>query len=157
MLHSSKSFYCNRPLPYVSTSIYLAALPFVWKSEDQLPSVFFGRMLKGFWSFSFGAFYIWILEFPKLLPQTSLTIGVFQLFTQSSLFLFFYQSYFFDTRILMNGEEAPSDGCCRLCGKIGHYVRNCPRSRKSKRKNNKSKWMYVIRIIESDVKFELTL
>ncbi|KAM4872373.1 terminal uridylyltransferase 4 isoform 2-T3 [Thomomys bottae] len=35
--------------------------------------------------------------------------------------------YFFDSRVLTDGELAPNDRCCRVCGKIGHYMKDCPK------------------------------
>ncbi|XP_072580046.1 terminal uridylyltransferase 4 isoform X2 [Vulpes vulpes] len=37
--------------------------------------------------------------------------------------------YFFDSRVLTDGELAPNDRCCRVCGKIGHYMKDCPKRR----------------------------
>ncbi|XP_076812263.1 terminal uridylyltransferase 7-like isoform X3 [Clavelina lepadiformis] len=45
--------------------------------------------------------------------------------------------YFFDPTILTDGEEVPNDRCCRICGKIGHFVRDCPKNKRS-RKNKES-------------------
>ncbi|XP_045333350.1 terminal uridylyltransferase 4 isoform X12 [Leopardus geoffroyi] len=39
--------------------------------------------------------------------------------------------YFFDSRVLTDGELAPNDRCCRVCGKIGHYMKDCPKRRSS--------------------------
>ncbi|KAG7487658.1 hypothetical protein MATL_G00025850 [Megalops atlanticus] len=44
--------------------------------------------------------------------------------------------YFFDSKVLTDGELAPNDRCCRVCGKIGHYLRDCPKKRRVKRKEN---------------------
>nr|XP_009858669.1 terminal uridylyltransferase 4 isoform X1 [Ciona intestinalis] len=44
--------------------------------------------------------------------------------------------YFFDANILMDGEEAPNDRCCRVCGKIGHFVRDCPRKKRRRGQDN---------------------
>ncbi|KAM8931073.1 terminal uridylyltransferase 4 isoform 2-T2 [Pelodytes ibericus] len=44
--------------------------------------------------------------------------------------------YFFDSKVLTDGEHAPNDRCCRLCGKIGHYMKDCPKRRRVKRKEN---------------------
>lgn len=38
--------------------------------------------------------------------------------------------YFFDSRVLTDGELAPNDRCCRVCGKIGHYMKDCPKRRR---------------------------
>ncbi|KAM9251330.1 terminal uridylyltransferase 7 isoform 2-T2 [Cariama cristata] len=38
--------------------------------------------------------------------------------------------YFFDPEVLTEGELAPNDRCCRTCGKIGHFVKDCPMRRK---------------------------
>ncbi|XP_039606542.1 terminal uridylyltransferase 7-like [Polypterus senegalus] len=44
--------------------------------------------------------------------------------------------YFFDPDVLTEGEEAPSDRCCRICGKIGHFMKDCPSRRKSRRRQD---------------------
>uniref|UniRef100_A0A673N9B0 CCHC-type domain-containing protein n=1 Tax=Sinocyclocheilus rhinocerous TaxID=307959 RepID=A0A673N9B0_9TELE len=44
--------------------------------------------------------------------------------------------YFFDSKVLTDGELAPNDRCCRICGKIGHYMKDCPKRRRMKRKEN---------------------
>lgn len=36
------------------------------------------------------------------------------------------QEYFFDPEVLTEGEVAPNDRCCRVCGKIGHFLKDCP-------------------------------
>ena len=35
------------------------------------------------------------------------------------------QDYLFDSEILTDGAP-PNDRGCRMCGKIGHFVRECP-------------------------------
>uniref|UniRef100_A0A674BUI2 RNA uridylyltransferase n=1 Tax=Salmo trutta TaxID=8032 RepID=A0A674BUI2_SALTR len=45
--------------------------------------------------------------------------------------------YFFDSKVLTDGELAPNDRCCRVCGKIGHYMKDCPKRRRGMRKNEK--------------------
>ncbi|XP_077450740.1 terminal uridylyltransferase 4 isoform X2 [Stigmatopora argus] len=44
--------------------------------------------------------------------------------------------YFFDVKVLTDGELAPNDRCCRICGKIGHYMKDCPKKRRIKKKEN---------------------
>ncbi|EMP33566.1 Terminal uridylyltransferase 4 [Chelonia mydas] len=44
--------------------------------------------------------------------------------------------YFFDSKVLTDGELAPNDRCCRVCGKIGHYMKDCPKRRRLKKKEN---------------------
>nr|XP_033477642.1 terminal uridylyltransferase 4 isoform X2 [Epinephelus lanceolatus] len=44
--------------------------------------------------------------------------------------------YFFDSKVLTDGELAPNDRCCRICGKIGHYMKECPKRRRMKKKEN---------------------
>uniref|UniRef100_A0A8C5R7R4 Terminal uridylyl transferase 4 n=1 Tax=Leptobrachium leishanense TaxID=445787 RepID=A0A8C5R7R4_9ANUR len=44
--------------------------------------------------------------------------------------------YFFDSKVLTDGEHAPNDRCCRVCGKIGHYMKDCPKRRRIKKKEN---------------------
>nr|XP_034350566.1 terminal uridylyltransferase 7-like [Arvicanthis niloticus] len=34
--------------------------------------------------------------------------------------------YFFDPDVLTEGEPTPNDRCCRICGKIGHFIKDCP-------------------------------
>ena len=41
---------------------------------------------------------------------------------------------YFTSAILTDGEEVPNDRCCRTCGKIGHFSKDCPRSRKNIKK-----------------------
>ncbi|XP_005061003.1 PREDICTED: terminal uridylyltransferase 7 [Ficedula albicollis] len=41
--------------------------------------------------------------------------------------------YFFDPEVLTEGELAPNDRCCRTCGKIGHFMKDCPMRRKVRR------------------------
>ncbi|XP_047197197.1 terminal uridylyltransferase 4 [Hippoglossus stenolepis] len=40
--------------------------------------------------------------------------------------------YFFDPEVLTEGEVAPNDRCCRICGKIGHFMKDCPLRKRSK-------------------------
>ncbi|KAJ8357285.1 hypothetical protein SKAU_G00200790 [Synaphobranchus kaupii] len=44
--------------------------------------------------------------------------------------------YFFDSKVLTDGELAPNDRCCRICGKIGHYMKDCPKRRRIKKKES---------------------
>ncbi|CAH2310847.1 terminal uridylyltransferase 4 isoform X2 [Pelobates cultripes] len=44
--------------------------------------------------------------------------------------------YFFDSKVLTDGEHAPNDRCCRVCGKIGHYMKDCPKRKRIKKKEN---------------------
>ncbi|XP_065804877.1 terminal uridylyltransferase 7 [Labrus bergylta] len=37
-----------------------------------------------------------------------------------------HMEYFFDPEVLTEGEVAPNDRCCRICGKIGHFMKDCP-------------------------------
>ncbi|XP_056232082.1 terminal uridylyltransferase 7 [Seriola aureovittata] len=47
--------------------------------------------------------------------------------------------YFFDPEVLTEGEVAPNDRCCRICGKIGHFMKDCPMRRKSKHRRDPEK------------------
>eukprot|EP00062_Callorhinchus_milii_P021855 gi/632979026/ref/XP_007906239.1/ PREDICTED: terminal uridylyltransferase 7 isoform X2 [Callorhinchus milii] len=49
-----------------------------------------------------------------------------------------FLEYFFDPEILTEGEVAPNDRCCRICGKIGHFMKDCPMRRcKTRRRENR--------------------
>ena len=48
------------------------------------------------------------------------------------------QQYFFNPQFLNNGDIAPSDRNCRVCGKIGHIAKDCPLS-KANRKAEKQR------------------
>uniref|UniRef100_A0A1A7WHH6 Zinc finger, CCHC domain containing 6 n=1 Tax=Iconisemion striatum TaxID=60296 RepID=A0A1A7WHH6_9TELE len=44
--------------------------------------------------------------------------------------------YFFDAAVLTGGELAPNDRCCRICGKIGHYMKECPMRKKGRHRRD---------------------
>uniref|UniRef100_A0A8C9TX98 RNA uridylyltransferase n=1 Tax=Scleropages formosus TaxID=113540 RepID=A0A8C9TX98_SCLFO len=44
--------------------------------------------------------------------------------------------YFFDPEVLTEGELAPNDRCCRICGKVGHFMKDCPLRRKMRHKHD---------------------
>ncbi|NWR71774.1 TUT7 uridylyltransferase, partial [Centropus unirufus] len=44
--------------------------------------------------------------------------------------------YFFDPGVLTEGELAPNDRCCRICGKIGHFMKDCPMRRKLRQRHD---------------------
>ncbi|KAL2092115.1 hypothetical protein ACEWY4_011913 [Coilia grayii] len=48
--------------------------------------------------------------------------------------------YFFDPEVLTEGEVAPNDRCCRICGKIGHFVKDCPMRKKSRNRRISNDW-----------------
>uniref|UniRef100_A0AAY5KK47 CCHC-type domain-containing protein n=1 Tax=Esox lucius TaxID=8010 RepID=A0AAY5KK47_ESOLU len=48
--------------------------------------------------------------------------------------------YFFDPEVLTGGELAPNDRCCRICGKIGHFMKDCPMRRKSRQRREQEDW-----------------
>ncbi|XP_068559289.1 terminal uridylyltransferase 7 [Cebidichthys violaceus] len=47
--------------------------------------------------------------------------------------------YFFDPEALTEGEVAPNDRCCRICGKIGHFMKDCPMRKKSRHRRDSEK------------------
>ncbi|MEQ2202530.1 hypothetical protein XENOCAPTIV_005312, partial [Xenoophorus captivus] len=50
-----------------------------------------------------------------------------------------FSEYFFDSKVLTDGELAPNDRCCRICGKIGHYMKDCPKRRRLVKKKENEK------------------
>uniref|UniRef100_A0A8C7X1U5 CCHC-type domain-containing protein n=1 Tax=Oryzias sinensis TaxID=183150 RepID=A0A8C7X1U5_9TELE len=36
-----------------------------------------------------------------------------------------HMEYFFDPEVLTEGQVAPNDRCCRICGKVGHFMKDC--------------------------------
>uniref|UniRef100_A0A8C7FSN0 Terminal uridylyl transferase 7 n=1 Tax=Oncorhynchus kisutch TaxID=8019 RepID=A0A8C7FSN0_ONCKI len=44
------------------------------------------------------------------------------------------KEFFFDPEVLTEGQLAPNDRCCRICGKIGHFMKDCPMRRKSRQR-----------------------
>lgn len=47
--------------------------------------------------------------------------------------------YFFDPDVLTEGEVAPNDRCCRICGKIGHFMKDCPLRKRSRHRHDSEK------------------
>jgi len=45
-----------------------------------------------------------------------------------------YAEALFSASLLTDGDEVPNDRCCRICGKIGHFVKDCPLSRQNRNK-----------------------
>uniref|UniRef100_A0A673WTZ1 Terminal uridylyltransferase 7-like n=1 Tax=Salmo trutta TaxID=8032 RepID=A0A673WTZ1_SALTR len=45
-----------------------------------------------------------------------------------------HMEFFFDPEVLTEGQLAPNDRCCRICGKIGHFMKDCPMRRKSRQR-----------------------
>ncbi|XP_059405665.1 terminal uridylyltransferase 7 isoform X1 [Carassius carassius] len=41
--------------------------------------------------------------------------------------------YFFDPEVLTEGKLAPNDRCCRICGKIGHFMKDCSMRKRQRR------------------------
>ena len=54
-------------------------------------------------------------------------------FTQGHKHLITLQDYFFDVELLTDGKP-PNDRGCRMCGKIGHLVKDCPNRPGNKRR-----------------------
>ncbi|XP_041643234.1 terminal uridylyltransferase 7 [Cheilinus undulatus] len=50
-----------------------------------------------------------------------------------------HMEYFFDPEVLTEGEVAPNDRCCRICGKIGHFMKDCPMRKKSRQRRDSDK------------------
>lgn len=49
--------------------------------------------------------------------------------------------YFFDPEVLTEGEVAPNDRCCRICGKIGHFMKDCPMRKKIRQRQDRENRM----------------
>ncbi|CAM9173599.1 unnamed protein product, partial [Lampetra fluviatilis] len=41
-----------------------------------------------------------------------------------------FMEYLLSAELLTDGEVAPNDRCCRICGKIGHFMKDCPKKRR---------------------------
>ncbi|XP_041854762.1 terminal uridylyltransferase 4 isoform X2 [Melanotaenia boesemani] len=50
-----------------------------------------------------------------------------------------HMEYFFDPEVLTEGEVAPNDRCCRICGKIGHFMKDCPMRKKARHRRDSEK------------------
>ncbi|XP_031426923.1 terminal uridylyltransferase 7 [Clupea harengus] len=51
--------------------------------------------------------------------------------------------YFYDPEVLTEGEVAPNDRCCRICGKIGHFVKDCPIRKKTRSRRGGDDWEHT--------------
>ncbi|KAM6945034.1 terminal uridylyltransferase 7 [Lycodopsis pacificus] len=58
--------------------------------------------------------------------------------------------YFFDPAVLTEGEVAPNDRCCRICGKIGHFMKDCPMRKKSRHRRDSEKRLEHLRETAED-------
>ncbi|CAH1242765.1 ZCCHC11 [Branchiostoma lanceolatum] len=45
--------------------------------------------------------------------------------------------YLFDAEVLTDGAQPPTDRCCRICGKIGHFMKDCPKRRTGKKEKKR--------------------
>lgn len=64
------------------------------------------------------------------------------------VFFVLLQDYFFDSKVLTDGELAPNDRCCRICGKIGHYMKDCPKRRRLSSQHSQK---YYEQLLESSL------
>lgn len=79
-----------------------------------------------------------VKTFPPVYPSQMVSIccvnAIFALLWWKQALKLFYlhllQEYFFDPEVLTEGEVAPNDRCCRICGKIGHFMKDCPMRKK---------------------------
>ncbi|KAK3609162.1 hypothetical protein CHS0354_011348 [Potamilus streckersoni] len=63
------------------------------------------------------------------------------------------EDYFFDSKALTVGEP-PTDRCCRVCNKIGHIAKDCPRAQARKERSAQEKKRRDERKIEEKKKEE---
>ncbi|XP_059193159.1 terminal uridylyltransferase 7 isoform X2 [Centropristis striata] len=63
--------------------------------------------------------------------------------------------YFFDPEVLTEGEVAPNDRCCRICGKIGHFMKDCPMRKKSRHRRDSEKRPDHLRDMAEDGKDQI--
>lgn len=81
-----------------------------------------------------------VKSFPPVYPSQMVGIDVSNQFTgtlssrcsaiKQLLSSCLSQEYFFDPEVLTEGEVAPNDRCCHICGKIGHFMKDCPMRKK---------------------------
>uniref|UniRef100_A0A3B3C8V2 CCHC-type domain-containing protein n=1 Tax=Oryzias melastigma TaxID=30732 RepID=A0A3B3C8V2_ORYME len=50
-----------------------------------------------------------------------------------------HMEYFFDPEVLTEGQVAPNDRCCRICGKVGHFMKDCSMRQKSRPRRDSEK------------------
>lgn len=68
--------------------------------------------------------------YPSLMVSIHVCVVMETLDCNENVIRLHLQEYFFDPEVLTEGEVAPNDRCCRICGKIGHFMKDCPMRKK---------------------------